>query len=275
MNKLLPRDRRSSWEHQIPDYLMKSHDTLPPSSPPKENPFESGEVNGITLKPETFRVVVRALSGLRKIRKGLDEADDALQQAYSAYDEIFLDLHGLEQYVEKQTITKEEENQRPTKKAETETVEDTMKEEAKVTAGKVYIITSGGYSDYHIDWVFSTREKAEAWLKLVGKPSFEERKIEEYPLDSEYNPRFWINVQMDKGGNVIGSYNQTTFTLDEELELCKPGLLRWSGTDRFILTVQTNNLQQAVKVANELRTHILATETWGKNPESFIDKEVL
>lgn len=50
---------------------------------------------------------------------------------------------------------------------------------------KVYIVTSGEYSDYHIDACFSTKQKAQEYIKNVektkefwGKPS-----IEEWDLD--------------------------------------------------------------------------------------------
>jgi hypothetical protein len=43
-----------------------------------------------------------------------------------------------------------------------------------------YAISSGSYSDYKIDAVFSSKEKAEAKLNL-----FADGKIEEFPFDPE------------------------------------------------------------------------------------------
>ena len=54
---------------------------------------------------------------------------------------------------------------------------------------KVYIVTSGDYDDYHIDEVFSTKEKAEEYIEYFG----DKYSIEEYSLDKpiEYKERTW------------------------------------------------------------------------------------
>lgn len=46
----------------------------------------------------------------------------------------------------------------------------------------VYIVTSGSYSDYRIEQVFSTRRKAQAWIRLhkVGKYDY---AIEPFEVD--------------------------------------------------------------------------------------------
>jgi hypothetical protein len=46
---------------------------------------------------------------------------------------------------------------------------------------KVYILTTGSYSDYHIVATFSTRELAEEVKKLCGN---DDPEIQEYELDS-------------------------------------------------------------------------------------------
>lgn len=64
--------------------------------------------------------------------------------------------------------------------------------------GKVYIVTAGTYSDYHIEQAFSTREKAQEYLDHVGS---EDARIEEYDLDEE-TPRgiFGYCVKIPKNG---------------------------------------------------------------------------
>jgi len=54
---------------------------------------------------------------------------------------------------------------------------------------KVYIVTSGDYDGYHIDEVFSTKEKAEEYIECFG----DKCSIEEYSLDKpiEYKERTW------------------------------------------------------------------------------------
>lgn len=55
---------------------------------------------------------------------------------------------------------------------------------------KVYIVTSRDYDDYHIDEVFSTKEKAEEYIECFG----DKCSIEEYSLDKpiEYKERTWL-----------------------------------------------------------------------------------
>lgn len=48
---------------------------------------------------------------------------------------------------------------------------------------KVYIVTAGEYSDYHIERVFSTREKAQEYLDHIGNAEW--AGIGEYNLDEE------------------------------------------------------------------------------------------
>lgn len=47
---------------------------------------------------------------------------------------------------------------------------------------KVYIVTQGDYSDYHIEQVFSTREKAQEYIDHTG---YDNSWIEEYDVDEE------------------------------------------------------------------------------------------
>lgn len=48
---------------------------------------------------------------------------------------------------------------------------------------KVYAITRGGYSDYHIEKIFSTREAAEKYC-AVDTNKYDEPMIEEYYLEN-------------------------------------------------------------------------------------------
>lgn len=48
---------------------------------------------------------------------------------------------------------------------------------------KVYIVTQGQYSDYHIEQVFSTREKAQEYLDHIGNGN--DADIDEYNIDEE------------------------------------------------------------------------------------------
>jgi hypothetical protein len=52
---------------------------------------------------------------------------------------------------------------------------------------KVFIVTSGEYSAYHIERVCATREEAENYVAKGGKGLLDERSIEEWPVgDAAY-----------------------------------------------------------------------------------------
>ena len=68
---------------------------------------------------------------------------------------------------------------------------------------KVYIVTSGEYSDYHIDAVFASREKAEGYVKIKNREDKEDGcdfvyNIEETLLGDGYvNINCWyVRVEM-------------------------------------------------------------------------------
>ena len=49
---------------------------------------------------------------------------------------------------------------------------------------KVFIVTSGEYSDYGIDRVFSTEEKAKEWVDVITSMYDGNYNIEQYELDA-------------------------------------------------------------------------------------------
>ena len=49
---------------------------------------------------------------------------------------------------------------------------------------KVFIVTSGEYSDYGIDRVFSTEEKAKEWVDVITSMYGGNYNIEQYELDA-------------------------------------------------------------------------------------------
>ena len=50
--------------------------------------------------------------------------------------------------------------------------------------GKVFIVTSGEYSDYGIDRVFSSEEKAKKWIEVITSMYGGNYNIEQYELDA-------------------------------------------------------------------------------------------
>jgi len=63
---------------------------------------------------------------------------------------------------------------------------------------KVYVVTSGQYSDYGINAIFSTRERALDYIQAFEDDGYHSMGIEEYELDVlKPNGRRAFNVRLD------------------------------------------------------------------------------
>jgi len=153
-----------------------------------------------------------------------------------------------------------------------------------------YVVTEGDYSDYHIVGVFTDEKKAELFAG-----AFYERRVEEYPLNPEA-PSYIQNgykifyVNMFENGEL--PQNPADFDVYEHgsdrysWDLDTPNFIkheyphfhtgeRWShGKDEDKLhngewvmgiDVLAKNKKHAIKIANEKRAQLIATNMWGKN----------
>ena len=66
---------------------------------------------------------------------------------------------------------------------------------------KAYLITSGEYSEYSVDYVFSSEEKAREFIANVERFKIEHKfKIEEFELDPEFDSRYsLLHDKVDRG----------------------------------------------------------------------------
>lgn len=139
-----------------------------------------------------------------------------------------------------------------------------MSEEKKM---KIYIVTSGAYSDYGIDSVWSTEEKAKAYIAQVQRGNGDVNEdVEEYEVDAAPLPSIRTLVKMDREGNLVEppslSLKDVGFNLFMFREYRFPltyDILWW--------VVDTEDATRAVKTVNERRAIILAHNLWGKNRE--------
>jgi hypothetical protein len=124
---------------------------------------------------------------------------------------------------------------------------------------KIYAVTSGTYSDYRIDAMFSSKENAQNFIDAFEK-RYDEFRIEEYELDAVVptNKKAYF-VRMDKLGNVKEIYisdsaysfsknANISFTFDNTIMNC------------YVFAKDENH---AIKIANEKRVFILAENKWG------------
>jgi len=125
---------------------------------------------------------------------------------------------------------------------------------------KIYVVTSGSYSDYQIDAVFSTKELAKKFLDLFGN-SFE---IEEYKLDnfksemSSGKSHYCVKVlkngtieQITKGKSYYG-YNCWGHIWDyrEEKDI------------RLVVYCWARDKKHAIKIAADSWRYVAANNLW-------------
>lgn len=108
---------------------------------------------------------------------------------------------------------------------------------------KVYIVTSGIYSSYEIEAVFSTEDLAKKYLDIHG--DYNDRKIEEWDLDSEnltIEKRAYY-VQIDKE-NTIADLKERSFETETVCySKCNNGT--------YIFCLNAEGAERAKKIASE------------------------
>lgn len=107
---------------------------------------------------------------------------------------------------------------------------------------KVYIVTSGEYSDYGIECVFSSRQKAEEYIKECD--AYPLCRIEEYELDvvSDNNKilyEVFFHENDNRNPTILPAY-------DDVYE----NTIEWNGDDACLsIYVRANNIERAQKPA--------------------------
>lgn len=132
---------------------------------------------------------------------------------------------------------------------------------------KVYLVTSGCYSDYSISGVFSTREKAEQWATVchydLTDQGYDGSRLEEFDLDEGL-------VEMDRGLLLFAVDIRQNGDILEVSEGGHPSSVgpidSWSTYSgmharqppRQTVYVWARDKEHAVKIANERRIDALA-----------------
>lgn len=121
---------------------------------------------------------------------------------------------------------------------------------------KIYIVTDGIYSNYHVVGVYSTQEAAERAKVLYAS----DNDIEEFELDAmpdTPNDRLYpYEVSIHKDGNVA--------------DVCRLSVVeswypdRWfrSFSNAVVFIIRAQDEKHAVKIANEKRAHLIASGEW-------------
>ena len=127
---------------------------------------------------------------------------------------------------------------------------------------KVYLVTQGNYSSYHVIGAFSTKARARAYVKK-GRADLElsDECIEEVLLDGAV-PRFVTVVKMLKTGRVLQVETQRYAYPFEKAwydRVLKAGIFAFYTADQ----------EAAIKTANEYRAILLAQDKW-ENPRGVL-----
>ena len=123
---------------------------------------------------------------------------------------------------------------------------------------KIYIVTSGQYSDYGIDAVFTTKRKAVDYVEQHGT----NYNIEEYNLDEEVEKKtqLWDIVFCVEDGKLYEA-NPTSYNRNEIVDTCNiSDYLRWDGKCYISFYVDADSMDRAVKVAIDRFAAVKANE---------------
>lgn len=111
---------------------------------------------------------------------------------------------------------------------------------------KVYAVAEGEYSDYHIECIFSTKEKANEFVQCHGTNYY----IEEYELDQEVvkEEKLWcvsFCIDNDKDADCVPS------SYVEMRDKCKIDDYYCRDSDTICFYVDADTMDRAIKIARE------------------------
>lgn len=128
---------------------------------------------------------------------------------------------------------------------------------------KIYVVTAGVYSDYHICAVFESRELAEEYKEVDADGC----DIEEYELNNWHDQKgFVFKITMRKNGDSFNTNHVRgdTDALHFDPELYKYRCINEEMSCGFDIHVRAKDVNHAVKIANEVRVRIIAQTEWDK-----------
>lgn len=122
----------------------------------------------------------------------------------------------------------------------------------------IYACESWEYSDYRVDALFSHREDAEFYAKVNGCDVVE-RQLDPDVMTQYRAGLHWYCVVMNRDGRVRYVEAETS---DEQHCDQGPRAERGSPGDEWLFYMWAKNKTHAVKIANERRTGLIATNQW-------------
>lgn len=129
---------------------------------------------------------------------------------------------------------------------------------------RVFVVTSGEYSDYSIEGVFSTVSLANEFISMIEGNGRNYLRIENFDLDKPLTQlkrglHSYV-VLMDKDGTVQRVYKATVPSARTPFYTLRPLI----GDEKYILDcyVWARSDEHAVKQTNDCRARIVAEDVW-------------
>lgn len=136
---------------------------------------------------------------------------------------------------------------------------------------KVFVVTQGCYSDYHICRAFSSKDLAEQWIgdRKEKDEYYDDMGIEEYELDdfsgSERNKILSYRIEMNLSGEI--THCKPDFGDDARVYVRGPGIF---GRGPYIdFKIPTTDEVAARKTASEIRARMIALSPDGAAPGEY------
>jgi hypothetical protein len=123
---------------------------------------------------------------------------------------------------------------------------------------KIYIVTSGEYSDYRIEAVFTTKEKAVSYVEQHGTYY----NIEEYDLDEEVEKKtqLWNIVFCVEDGKLHDA-TPTSYNRNELVDTCSIfDTFNMKKETYICFYIDADSMDRAVKIARERFGAVKANE---------------
>jgi len=121
---------------------------------------------------------------------------------------------------------------------------------------KIFAVSVGEYSDYYIECLFSSEERAKEYIRVSN--SFDKwrssRRVEEFILDEPREQWIKTIVRMKKNGDVVNIWH----SVDRDR-----GFSCYDIDGNLVYSVATDEKERAIKKTNEIRSILIAHNIFG------------
>ena len=134
---------------------------------------------------------------------------------------------------------------------------------------KIYVVTSGEYSDYRIEAMFTSKRVAEKFAD--NGTDFDAAEVETYTLnegaDKIRQGLKHFNLEMDRDGTALFIGNRLPSAHVRTRILAAYTYGDTYKPRRLEMSVWAKDKNHAAKIANEKRTLLIANNEWGEEAE--------